>query len=320
MSNMEKSVRPDETVEELFCYEVNKEDMYTKSIGVTGSGKYYVIETHEYNVGSGYSSYSNYYPIEPDEVSYYQKVAEDRKRIEEFKSLEEESSRLEDQKRLLTNGSDKDFYKKKRTDIIWWLKEGKGEHRFSFDKVTVYDLITDYPYKLTPQQKEIFDKENPYWKAYFQKKNIEPESENDVPVGIRYVEDITPDEYLKLRRDVGWMELPYEQAKACIDNAYYMVCVRAGGRAIGVVRLIWDGGYVAFLSDLIVDSEYRGQGIGRTLVESCLNKLKKDMKPGYKVKITLNSARGKEPFYEKFGFKIRPNDDAGAGMDQWLIK
>ena len=72
------------------------------------------------------------------------------------------------------------------------------------------------------------------------------------------------------------------------------------------------------LSDVIVDSAYQGQGIGRKLVESCIIKLKKDMKPGYKVKITLNSAKGKEAFYEKFGFKVRPNEDAGAGMDQWL--
>ena len=86
------------------------------------------------------------------------------------------------------------------------------------------------------------------------------------------------------------------------------------------MRLLWDGGYIAFLSDVIVDAEFQGQGIGRKLVEACLNKLKSDMKPGYKVKITLNSARGKEPFYEKFGFSVRPNDDAGAGMDQWLIK
>lgn len=42
------------------------------------------------------------------------------------------------------------------------------------------------------------------------------------------------------------------------------------------------------------------------------------MKPGYKVKLNLNSAKGKEPFYEKFGFKIRPNEECGAGMDQWL--
>ena len=166
-----ESVIPDEKVEELFCYEANSEAGFTKCIGVTKSGKYYDIETQEYHVGSGYSCSNIYYPIEPDEVGYYQKIAEGRKRIEELKSLEEEHTRLEDQKRLITNGSDRDFYKKKKTDTIWWAKEDNGEHMFSFDKVTVFNLISDYPDKLTPEQKETFDKENPYWKVYFQKKN-----------------------------------------------------------------------------------------------------------------------------------------------------
>ena len=75
---------------------------------------------------------------------------------------------------------------------------------------------------------------------------------------------------------------------------------------------------IAFLSDVIVVPEYQGQGIGRHLVEAVIQRIKDDMKPGYKVKLNLNSAKGKEPFYEKFGFKIRPNEDCGAGMDQWL--
>ena len=136
---------------------------------------------------------------------------------------------------------------------------------------------------------------------------------------IRYVDHITPEEYMELRRRVGWMEFPLEEARNCVENAYMVLCVRDDEEAVGVVRLLWDGGYVAFLSDVIVDPRYQGKGIGRTLVESCISKLKKDMKPGYKVKITLNSAKGKEPFYEKLGFKVRPNDDAGAGMDQWLM-
>ena len=118
---------------------------------------------------------------------------------------------------------------------------------------------------------------------------------------------------------VGWVQFPLEQAQACIDKAYMILCVRDGEKAIGVVRLLWDGGYIAFLSDVIVDPNYQGQGIGRKLVEASIQKLKEGMKPGYKVKLTLNSAKGKEPFYEKFGFRVRPNDDAGPGMDQWLI-
>ena len=43
------------------------------------------------------------------------------------------------------------------------------------------------------------------------------------------------------------------------------------------------------------------------------------MKPGYIVNLNLNSAKGKEPFYEKLGFVERPNEDAGAGMNQWLV-
>ena len=42
------------------------------------------------------------------------------------------------------------------------------------------------------------------------------------------------------------------------------------------------------------------------------------MKPGYKVKLTLNSSKGKEPLYKKFGFTERPNEDAGAAMDECL--
>lgn len=136
---------------------------------------------------------------------------------------------------------------------------------------------------------------------------------------IKYGEYITPEEYMGLRKMVGWVEFPLEQAVACIEKAYMILCVRDDEKAIGVVRLLWDGGYIAFLSDVIVDPKYQGQGIGRKLVEASIQKLKDGMKPGYKVKLTLNSAKGKEPFYEKFGFRVRPNDDAGSGMDQWLI-
>ncbi|MCR4789123.1 MAG: GNAT family N-acetyltransferase [Lachnospiraceae bacterium] len=136
---------------------------------------------------------------------------------------------------------------------------------------------------------------------------------------IRYEENITPEEYLDLRKKVGWKEFPLEEAKACVDNAYMVLCVRDDDKAIGVVRLLWDGGYIAYLSDVIVDEAYRGQGIGTELVEACIRKLKSDMKPGYKVKMNLSAAKGKESFYERFGFRERPNDEAGAGMDRWFI-
>ena len=135
---------------------------------------------------------------------------------------------------------------------------------------------------------------------------------------IKYDDHITAEEYMNLRKRVGWIEFPLEEAQASIDYAYMLICVRDDDKAIGVVRLLWDRGYIAFLSDVIVDPYYQGQGIGRKLVQSCIDRIRKDMKPGYKVKLTLNAAQGKEPFYEKFGFRVRPNEHAGPAMDQWL--
>ena len=136
---------------------------------------------------------------------------------------------------------------------------------------------------------------------------------------IRFTDYITSEEYMGLRRRVGWCEFPLEEAQAGIDNSYMITCARDEEKAIGVVRLLWDGGYIAFLSDVIVDPDYQGQGIGKKLVESVIQRVKADMKPGYKVKMCLMAAKGKEPFYEKFGFSERPNENLGAGMDQWFL-
>ena len=61
------------------------------------------------------------------------------------------------------------FYKDDPNNVVWWLDnpESVGEWVFSFDKQTTFNLFEDYPWKLTPEQKEIFDRENPYWKDFF---------------------------------------------------------------------------------------------------------------------------------------------------------
>lgn len=65
--------------------------------------------------------------------------------------------------------SNDEFYKQNEDDLIWWLdSESKGEWLFSFDKITVFNLFSDYPWKLSPEQKKIFDEENPFWKEFFE--------------------------------------------------------------------------------------------------------------------------------------------------------
>ena len=61
------------------------------------------------------------------------------------------------------------FYKEHPHDKIWWVdnEETLGEWEFSFDKKTVFNLFQDYPYKLSKEQKELFDRENPDWRDFF---------------------------------------------------------------------------------------------------------------------------------------------------------
>lgn len=61
------------------------------------------------------------------------------------------------------------FYKNEPADTIWWVDNigVVGERLFSFDKKKIYNLFADYPHNLTAEEKEIFDKENPYWKEFF---------------------------------------------------------------------------------------------------------------------------------------------------------
>lgn len=77
-----------------------------------------------------------------------------------------------------------EFYKENENDLIWWVEhyiildkdkeltednvdKTIGEHLFTFDKKKIYNLFADYPHKLTKEEKEIFDKENPFWKEFF---------------------------------------------------------------------------------------------------------------------------------------------------------
>lgn len=66
-------------------------------------------------------------------------------------------------------GVSNNWYKNNDSDVIWWLdtSEYEGLWIFSFDKKTKFNMFADYPYKLTKEQKEIFDKENPFWKDFF---------------------------------------------------------------------------------------------------------------------------------------------------------
>lgn len=65
-----------------------------------------------------------------------------------------------------------EFYKENEDDKIWWVDyvDYRGFFAVSFDKKKILFLFGDYPQNFTPEEKALFDKENPYWANFFHKR------------------------------------------------------------------------------------------------------------------------------------------------------
>lgn len=80
-------------------------------------------------------------------------------------------------------------------------------------------------------------------------------------------------------------------------NSMFKCFIYDSGRLIAAGRALADGRDCSYICDVAVHPSHQGLGLGRELV-SKLVELSKDHK-----KIILYAARGKEPFYQKLGFK-----------------
>lgn len=135
---------------------------------------------------------------------------------------------------------------------------------------------------------------------------------------ILYQGSITVEDYNLLREAVGWGALCKEQAQSGLEHSAYVIGCYDNDKIVGTARIIWDGGYISYLADVMVMPEYQGLGIGNQMVQMAIDFVKSQLKEGWKIKIVLIAAKGKEAFYKRFGFNERPNKEAGAGMDLWI--
>ena len=137
---------------------------------------------------------------------------------------------------------------------------------------------------------------------------------------IHYIDHISVEDYNRLRHSAGWSLIPARQAQLGLDNTSFQVVALDGTVPVGMARILWDGGYQALLADVVVHPDYQGSGIGRNMVQQIIDYLRSQIQSGERVLLNLAAAKDKEPFYQKLGFDLRPNEDHGAGMTQWLTK
>ena len=126
---------------------------------------------------------------------------------------------------------------------------------------------------------------------------------------INYIEK-TPiaTEFNMLTESVGWGTRENNIIEEALRNTLYSLCVYDGNNLIGYGRIIGDKTIFLYIQDIMVIPEYQGKK--NKLIEK-INEYKK-MNP--EIRTYLGASKGKESFYEKFGFVSRPNEELGAGM------
>jgi ribosomal protein S18 acetylase RimI-like enzyme len=125
----------------------------------------------------------------------------------------------------------------------------------------------------------------------------------------------TPADYNRLRKAVGWGEYDEDVIENALPSTLYCVCAFIGKEVVGMARVIGDAGMVFYIQDVIVLPKYQGQGIGTQMMDAVMAYIGAHAHKN--TIIGLMAAAGKESFYEKYGFHVRPDKTHGAGMTQF---
>ena len=134
--------------------------------------------------GCGFSTTSGQMIIEGDGGLYVQPLSETEEVFLERLNRSRKSNRNLFYEEWIKFDVDKDMWileeiqiirweKREEKDKIWWLDNPcrVGEWIFSFDKQHSYNMFQDYPWKLSAEQKKLFDAENPYWANFFKSRH-----------------------------------------------------------------------------------------------------------------------------------------------------
>ena len=124
----------------------------------------------------------------------------------------------------------------------------------------------------------------------------------------------TPTEFNSLSDAVGCGTKDSEILQEALKNTLYSLCVYDDNKLIGYGRIIGDKTIFLYLHDVMVLPEYQNQQIGTGIMTHLLEQVQIYKKVNPNIRTYLGASKGKESFYEKFGFITRPNDDLGPGM------
>ena len=115
-----------------------------------------------------------------------------------------------------------------------------------------------------------------------------------------FTEPIQPEALQSLLSQTEWANNrgPLE-IQRMLDGSQITLGVWHEERLIGFSRVITDDCYRALIDDVVVDSAYRGQGIGSAMMKKLL------LRTQHIEIVMLDCATATAPFYARFGFEVK---------------
>ena len=117
---------------------------------------------------------------------------------------------------------------------------------------------------------------------------------------------VSPDDYNELREKSGiGNKKSKENVKVAIENSLFITAIYDDDKLIAMARVVGDGAISLVVTDVMVDSEYQKNGLGRVLMNEINKYLDENFDEDSYIILLANTPYDK--FYEKFNFKEFPN-------------
>jgi GNAT superfamily N-acetyltransferase len=130
-----------------------------------------------------------------------------------------------------------------------------------------------------------------------------------MPEYVIAVRNPTVAEYCALRAGTGLSPRSEESVRAALPNTLFAVVVEDRGSAVGMGRVVGDGGTVFQVADIAVLPEHQGRGLGKQILDAIDAWLRQNAHPG--AFVNLFADRGIAPLYARYGFRPRDPDEPG---------
>lgn len=131
-------------------------------------------------------------------------------------------------------------------------------------------------------------------------------------MSIQYRDPITTEEVNRLRAAIDFRQIAPAQLNAGLQGSGRVVSAYDGDRAVGMARLLWDGGTTALITDAIVLPEYEAQGLRREIMAKMLDFLRAQLEPGFGIQVDVRAWGGQEGLYAGLGFLPSPRSGAAC--------